>query len=289
MQVTHLSQQSMGGLAFGPRRATLLSSGCPVIGGVSPEYPNTDNPRGVIGMMRYMRMLPIFLLAVAALVLGAAAPEAWAKPFSAAKIIFEVNATDGDAGIQVFLDGEPWKNVMIINPDGLQIFEVQGQGGLEGLEGFGLTELFSESNEPPFEEVPLAEVLAMFPAGKYRFEGTTVEGASLKSTATLSHVIPCGPEIVSSETLPFNMARIEWNAVINRLDPATEECGGSTDLDIVGYQVIVDTFQVTLPASATSVTVPPEFLEPNTVYLFEVLAIEESGNQTITEGSFMTE
>ena len=286
MQVTHLSQQSMGGLAFGPRRATLLSSGCPVIGGVSPEYPNTDNPRGVIGMMRYMRMLPIFLLAVAALVLGAAPPEAWAKPFSAAKIIFEVNATDEDAGIQVFLDGKPWKVVKIFNPDNEQIFKVLGTGNL-GM--FGLTELFSESNEPPFEEVPLAEVLAMFPAGKYRFEGTTVEGASLKSTATLSHVIPCGPEIVSSETLPFNMARIEWNAVINRLDPATEECGGSTDLEIVGYQVIVDTFQVTLPASATSVTVPPEFLEPNTVYLFEVLAIEASGNQTITEGSFMTE
>src|SRR3990172_3581099 len=241
--------------------------------------------------MKSIKVLAALVIGVAVgvLSLGVAAPEAWAAPLSAAKIIFETNATAGDTGIQVFLDGEPWKNVMIINPDGLQIFEVQGQGGLEGLEGFGLTELFSESNEPPFEEVPLAEVLAMFPAGKYRFEGTTVEGASLKSTATLSHLIPFDPQIVSSETLPFNMARIEWNAVINRLDPATEECGGSTDLDIVGYQVIVDTFQVTLPASATQVTVPPEFLEPNTVYLFEVLAIEASGNQTITEGSFETE
>ena len=238
--------------------------------------------------MKRIKVLAALVIGVAVgvLSLGVAAPEAWAKPFSAAKIIFEVNATDEDAGIQVFLDGKPWKVVKIFNPDNEQIFKVLGTGNL-GM--FGLTELFSESNEPPFEEVPLAEVLAMFPAGKYRFEGTTVEGASLKSTATLSHVIPCGPEIVSSETLPFNMARIEWNAVINRLDPATEECGGSTDLEIVGYQVIVDTFQVPLPASATSVTVPPEFLEPNTMYLFEVLAIEASGNQTITEGSFMTE
>jgi hypothetical protein len=238
--------------------------------------------------MKRIKVLAALVIGVAVgvLSLGVAAPEAWAKPFSAAKIIFEVNATDGDAGIQVFLDGEPWKVVKIFNPDNEQIFKVLGTGNLDM---FGLTELFSESNEPPFEEVSLAEVLAMFPAGKYRFEGTTVEGASLKSTATLSHVIPCGPEIVSSETLPFNMARIEWNVVINRLDPATEECGESTDLDIVGYQVIVDTFQVTLPASATSVTVPPEFLEPNTMYLFEVLAIEASGNQTITEGSFMTE
>jgi hypothetical protein len=107
--------------------------------------------------------------------------------------------------------------------------------------------------------------------------------------ATLSHVIPCGPEIVSEDTLPFDEAIIGWTPVTNELDPATEECGESTDLEIVGYQVIVGTFQVTLPASATQVTVPPEFLEPNTVYLFEVLAIEASGNQTITEGSFETE
>ena len=225
-------------------------------------------------------------LAVGILCLAAASRESWAAPFSAAKIIFEVNASDGDAGIQVFLDGEPWKIVKIFNPDKVQIAEFQGKGNLEG---FGLTELFSESNEPPFEDFPLQDVLALFPEGKYEFKGTTVEGASLKSMATLSHVIPCGPVITSPGVLDPDMAEIEWTEVTNELDPSTEECGGSTDLDIVGYQVIVGTFQVTLPASATSVTVPPEFLEPNTMYLFEVLAIEASGNQTITEGSFETE
>ena len=53
MQVKNLSQQSMGGLAFGPPRATLLSAGCPVIRGVSPEYPNTDNPRLANGDIGY--------------------------------------------------------------------------------------------------------------------------------------------------------------------------------------------------------------------------------------------
>jgi len=224
-------------------------------------------------------------LAVGILCLAAASRESWAAPFSAAKIIFEVNASDGDAGIQVFLDGEPWKIVKIFNPDKVQIAEFQGKGNLEG---FGLTELFSESNEPPFEDFPLQEVLALFPEGKYEFKGTTVEGASLKSMATLSHVIPCGPVITSPGVLDPDMAEIEWTEVTNELDPSTEECGGSTDLDIVGYQVIVGSFQVTLPASARSVTIPPEFLEPNTMYLFEVLAIEASGNQTITEGSFET-
>jgi len=47
--------------------------------------------------------------------------------------------------------------------------------------------------------------------------------------------------------------------------------------------------QVTVPATATMVTVPPEFvasLAPG-VQPFEVLAIEASGNQTLAEGSFV--
>jgi hypothetical protein len=48
---------------------------------------------------------------------------------------------------------------------------------------------------------------------------------------------------------------------------------------------------VNLPGTATQVTLPPEFvasLAPGE-HPFEVLAIEASGNQTITEGSFTTE
>jgi len=57
---------------------------------------------------------------------------------------------------------------------------------------------------------------------------------------------------------------------------------------VVAYQIIAGSFQVTLPASAASVTLPPEFVETLApgVYPFEVLAIDASGNQTITEGSF---
>ena len=40
--------------------------------------------------------------------------------------------------------------------------------------------------------------------------------------------------------------------------------------------------------SSTSVSVPPEFLEPDAEFKFEILAIEESGNQTITESTFFT-
>ena len=45
-------------------------------------------------------------------------------------------------------------------------------------------------------------------------------------------------------------------------------------------------FSADLPASATSVTIPREYLEPGTDYKLEVQAIEASGNQTLTELEF---
>jgi Fibronectin type III domain len=78
-------------------------------------------------------------------------------------------------------------------------------------------------------------------------------------------------------------AVIDWN-------PVTSPAG----IQIVGYEVVIEkdavhVFDVKLPASVTSVTVSPEFLQPGTDYSFEVLAIEVGGNQTITEGSFVTQ
>jgi hypothetical protein len=44
-----------------------------------------------------------------------------------------------------------------------------------------------------------------------------------------------------------------------------------------------------LPRSVTEIDVPDGFLEPATDYNWEVLAIERSGNQTLSSGSFTTE
>ena len=159
----------------------------------------------------------------------------------------------------------------------------------------GLTELFFESSEPSLRDVPLTEFLARFPQGTYGFEGVTVDGIELEGTAALSHVIPAGPEIVSPVSEngepPFedpDRLVIEWKRVTQTID-------GSQSLEIVGYQVIVEQldplriFSIDLPASATSVRVPPGFLvQPDTLHKFEVLAIERGGNQTITEGEFLT-
>ena len=44
-----------------------------------------------------------------------------------------------------------------------------------------------------------------------------------------------------------------------------------------------------LPPSVTSIAIPDGFLEPGTAYNWEVLAIEESGNQTLSSSAFETQ
>lgn len=203
-----------------------------------------------------------------------------AVPLKFSRIYWEYNASANDLGVHVTLDGEDWYKLRIKTPDHRTIFDVRGRRAYEQL---GMTELFFEGAEPSLDEFPLEELLAKFPEGDYAFSGQTTEGEDVEGTGVFTHAIPDGP--VVRATLGNNdFLRIDW-------DPVTAPPPGfpNRPLHITGYQVIVEpTFQVTLPASATSVTVSPEFvatLGPGE-HLYEVLAIEASGNQTLTEGSF---
>jgi hypothetical protein len=204
-------------------------------------------------------------------------------------MIIEFNASGNDVGAQVLLDGEPWRWVNIKSPDGRKILDIQSSGSLRKQ---GLTELFFESSEPSLDEVPLATFLARFPAGEYEFEGITIEGEELEGTATFTHVIPAGPVIVS----PQGGAPVDPRNAVIEWKPVTKTMTGSGGIVIVGYQVIVEELEsgrfhsIDLPASVTRVKIPREFFDPqNSLYKFEVLAIEAGRNQTITEGSFVTQ
>jgi Fibronectin type III domain len=197
-----------------------------------------------------------------------------------ATMIIETNATDGDAGLQVFLDGEPWRSMAVSRPGGKKILDVRAKGRLRN---FGLTELFSESNEPEFKELPFDKFKKRFPEGQYRFAGRTIEGDKLVGKARLSHDVPPGPEITS----PAADTTVPRDNVVASWAPVTEP-----GIEIEGYRAIVEredplrVFNADLPASQTSVTISPEFLEPGTEFKLEVQAIEANGNQTITEHSF---
>jgi hypothetical protein len=237
---------------------------------------------------RHIQRLVVFLVAMVTLILTPAATQGWAAqiPFSKARIIFEFNSSGPDLGIQVSLDGEPWKEIKIVDPTGHTLLDIDAKGKLKN---FGLTELFAESNEPNFEDVLPEDILARFPEGVYKFSGKTVEGDKLVGTATLTHAIPDGPSAVLAQL-------ISGDRVISWVAPPPVSSLTGLPIVIVGYQVIVERedndnlgaapriFDIKLPATQTSVLVPPQFLEAGQVYKFEVLAIDVGGNQTITEG-----
>lgn len=227
-------------------------------------------------MTRHTRLYYILLVAVIAIGFGA---PAWAAEFAEARIFIEYNQTDNDLGFHVFLDGEDWKTLKIINPKGTTIMEITGKGAYRDL---GLTELFFEGAEPSLDEFPLEELLALFPEGTYKFIGTTVDGERLESRATLTHNVPDGPRV--SARVDDGTVTIRWDRVTGPADILPDK-----EVEIVGYQVIVGSFQVTLPASSTKVTLPKEFVKTLTpgVHSYEVLAIEEGANQTITGSSFI--
>jgi hypothetical protein len=236
-----------------------------------------------------MRSWSVFL-AVIAPMLGAAAPHASAQEvvkFAEAQMFFEENATDGDLGVQFFLDGEAWQQISITRPDGESVLNIEVKGNASTI---GLTELFSESAEPPFDKLPRAQFLARFPAGQYSFVGRTVDGRVMMGAATLTHNIPAAPKVMApgkdAEVAPGQPLAVQWELVPNPPGSAIE-----------AYQVIVAkeedderprSFTIDMPKTATSVTVPAEFFEPGKAYKVEVLAIETGGNKTIAEVSFET-
>ncbi len=228
------------------------------------------------------RTLPFVVGAAVALLVGSATRECRAQeiPFKIAKIYWEYNASANDLGVHVSLDAEDWRRLRILTPKERSIFEVEGRGAYHEL---GMTELFFEGAEPSLDEFPLAGLLARFPEGIYEIEGRTVDGQELESEVMFSHAIPDGPT-VSAAVGPGDSLVISWT-------PVTSPPPGFPDkpINIVGYQVIVGLFLVTVPATTTSVTVPPEFIASlaSGVQPYEVLAIEASANQTLTEGTFV--
>ena len=169
-----------------------------------------------------------------------------------------------------------------------------------GLFNFGLTELFFETSEPENDEVPIVDVLERLPEGTYSFTGELVGGVQSTVVTTFSHTIPAGPVLTNpadgaTDVDPNNLV-VSWEAVTTDLD-------GDPGITIVGYQVIVElaeepefpqgfaqpVFSVYLPATATSVTVPSAFMTSGAPYEYEVLAIEESGNQTLSSAEFTTQ
>jgi len=228
--------------------------------------------------------------------------------FGATVVIIEL--TDNDIELQVFIDGFDYSRVVGTDPNGKRFIDLKGKGRLARQGGF--SEIFFASEPSHFLEEEddydesVEDFLARWPAGEYSFKGMTPAGVRLEGSTELTHMLPDLPLILSPLPeddeppvfAPGEELVIAWNPVTTCFE------GVVCDVEILEYQVIIDQVEperddpwvdgdtrralINLPASVHEVTVPVEFMVLGE-YEFEVLAIEVSGNSTISEGEFVIE
>ena len=219
-----------------------------------------------------------------------------------AKLIIEYQSSDGDLGVHGSFDSPGVSELCVYDPMGALILIVKPQGQLGEL---GMGSIFFESREPLLEAFGFADLEASYPEGEYTVWATDYEGKTLTGAAIFTHNVPSPPVITAPElaadedaaedlVLPREGLVIEW-------EPVTETVTGEP-VEIIGYEVIVTKdehddangfsrpeYDVHLPPDRTNLSVPPEFLQSGELYEVEVLALEISGNQTITVGFFETD
>jgi hypothetical protein len=218
-----------------------------------------------------------------------------------AKLIIEYNSTDQDIGVHGAFDDHGWKTLCVFDPTGRLVLKVTPQSQLRDLTMAGI---FFESREPPASEFSFADLEATFPEGEYTVLAESFDGKILVGSATFTHDVPAPPTVdapvlaadprdTKKDPVPLEDLTVTWQDV-------TETVAGGP-VDITGYEVIVTkevdddpngfsrpTYDVHVPQTLNSLRVPAEFLEADAVYEVEVLALEASGNQTITVGFFKT-
>jgi hypothetical protein len=204
------------------------------------------------------------------LLAGAAAAEG---QFERASIYLERNVSDDDIEVRIVAtaDDEGLAALRVIAPDGRTVIDFKAPGSKLGVRQFDL--------ESP-ELRDKARVQADFPEGTYRFEGTLVDGATLRAEATLRHAFPDAPTLSSPKAgqteLPVKGAKVRWEPVANAAswEVVLKERGGSREM------------RATLPASSTVFAIPDGFLVPGTKYEVAVGAIHEGGNRSYQEIEF---
>jgi hypothetical protein len=211
-------------------------------------------------------ILSIVTGVVVALVLAVTPGHSAGDEFGELQMFIEYNSTDEDAGIQVFLDGDGWKE-LVIRRNGNVILEIEAERG--PFKRTGLTEIRWETGEPS-----LALILSRFPEGNYHFVARKVNGGKHEGTVELSHDLPAAPS-----NLVLANGAVSWDFDASQ-----------GDVDVGGFEVIVENetlgtkMETNVPAGTQTVEIPSHLLGGvNPVINVEVLAIGENGNKTITE------
>jgi hypothetical protein len=125
-------------------------------------------------------------------------------------------------------------------------------------------------------------VRADFPAGAYRFEGKTTNGASLRGEARLSHEFPKPAAFEyprsGQKDVPPTELTLRWS-----VPTRAESCVVVIEQAGSPYEI-----RALLPGSATAFTIPKGFLRAGQAYTFAIGTVAKDGNRSFIEARFAT-
>ena len=216
---------------------------------------------------------PVLPAALLLLLTPGAAPAQ--ERFGRTAVYLERNVADEDAevGFEVTGPADGLASLRVTAPDDRTVLDLRAPDSRLGMRHFAL-----ESPEPKND----GRLQADFPAGTYRFAGTTAGGAELRGTATLSHAFPPATSFVApragQRTVPVAGMRVRWRPVAG----------------LAAYVVVVEQedtgleIKARLPGTATAFTIPDGFLTPGTEYKLAIGTVSREGNRSFAETSFRT-
>jgi hypothetical protein len=229
--------------------------------------------------MKIMRRHDSWILAAAATLSAFAYPVTGAGAedgrFQKLSVYLERNMQDHDAEIRFEATGAE---------DGLAALKVLAPGERTVIDlrspdsKLGVRSLTLESPEPDDDKI----VRADFPAGAYRFEGTTTKGERLRGEARLSHVFP-EPAVFEyprpdQKDVPATALTLRWS-----VPKGIETCAIVIEQTGSSYEI-----RALLPGSAKSFTVPKGFLRAGQAYTLAIGTVAKDGNRSVIETSFTT-
>ena len=244
-----------------------------------------------------MTQLTVFLAALLAAAPAFAetcnVPDKPGRAIVKAALFIEDNTGDEDIGVHGYFDDHGWTELCVFNPAGEMVLHVKPDAQMAQL---GMSEFFFESQEPQYAEWNFADLKAAWPEGDYTLRAQSHDGEILHGAALFTHNLPKPPVITAPALVPEpedNPPVVDVGDVTVTWTPVTETQDGKP-VTLRAYQLWVNkenhedphgfsrpNFDVHVSPDTTSFVVPAAFFDAASLYEVEVVAIEESGNQTV--------
>lgn len=248
--------------------------------------------------MKRLICLTALLAAGPALAETCNVPDLPGREIVKASLFIEDNTGDEDIGVHGYFDDHGWTELCVFNPDGEMVLHVRPDAQMGKL---GMSEFFFESQEPEYAVWNFTDLKAAWPQGDYTVRAQSHDGEILHGAAHFTHNLPNRPVIITPALVPEpedNPPVVEVGDITVSWEPVTMTQDGQPVV-LRAYQLWVNkenhedpngfsrpNFDIHVSPDTTSFVVPAEFFDAASLYEVEVVAIEESGNQTIGGASY---